>query len=267
MRLDKYLVEECSVRSRARAAELIRTGKVECDGETVLKQSFDVPDGAVVVVKEEPFPSVGRGALKLLHALDEFRFSPDGLVCLDIGASTGGFTDVLLRQNVAKVYAVDSGHGQLSASLKDDPRVVNLEGFNAKELSPDTLGVTVDLAVCDVSFISQTLLHAPVRSVLRDRGAFIGLVKPQFELSRKEISKGGIVKDADYRFNAAERVYLSLIDNGFSVKGFCVSPIEGGDGNVEFLIFAVVSDDTSAVTLSDVERIVYENRDLTEKRQ
>ena len=188
-------------------------------------------------------------------------------MCIDVGASTGGFTDVLLRRGASKVYAVDSGHGQLDASLKNDPRVIDLEGFNAKTLSPDTLGATADIAVCDVSFISQTLLHSAVRSVLKDRGTFVGLVKPQFELARKNLSKHGIVIDVSARYKAAERVSLSLIGCGFSLKDFCTSPITGGDGNVEYLICACASNDISKISLSDIERIVYENRDSSTKRQ
>ena len=268
MRLDKFLVEKGLVKSRTYAAELIKNGKIKCDEKVVIKASFDVVEDTVVAVEEELFPYVGRGALKLVHALEVFDLSPLGKICLDVGASTGGFTDVLLRGDAVKVFAVDSGHGQLDLRLKDDPRVVDLEGFNAKELSRDTLGTFVDLAVCDVSFISQTLLHEPIRSVLNCGGSFIGLVKPQFELSRREISKGGIVKDVSYRFGAVERVYLSLESNGFCIKGFCNSPITGGDGNSEFLIYAVASNDTNSfVSLSDVERIVYENRNLAKERQ
>ena len=267
MRIDKYLVEKGLVKSRVRAAEFIKKGKIVCNGSVVQKASFDVPEDAVVTVDDDEVTYVGRGALKLSYALDNFGVSPCGCVCVDVGASTGGFTDVLLHRGALKVYAVDTGHGQLDASLKNDPRVVDMEGFNAKTLSPDHLGDTVDLAVCDVSFISQTLLHPAIRSVLKDKGFFIGLVKPQFELTKKDLSKHGIVKDVSARFKASERAFLSLINNGFSVKGFCVSPITGGDGNVEYLICASASDDASKIGLSDIERIVYENWDSSTKRQ
>ena len=266
MRLDKYLVENGLVKSRTRAAELIKDGKVFCGGEAVCKVSYEVPEGCDVTISGEQFPYVGRGALKLLYALDTFGVSPEGLVCADVGASTGGFTEVLLKQNAKKVYAIDSGHGQLDDSLRRSERVVSLEGFNAKQLSPEALGETCDMAVCDVSFISQTLLHSPIRSILKDSGVYVGLVKPQFELSREMISKGGIVKSAEHRFAAAKRVYLSLISNGFSVKGFCASPVTGGDGNIEFLLLASAASDDPTVTLDDIERIVFnENRNSSKK--
>ena len=268
MRLDRYLVENALAKSRARAVELIKDGRVKCGGETVSKPSFEVEDGCEVTVEGEAFNYVGRGALKLICALDTFGVSPDGASCVDVGASTGGFTEVLLRRGAARVFAVDSGHGQLDRRLKDDQRVVDMEGFNAKELCAEALGGAVDIAVCDVSFISQTLLHAPIRSALKDGGTFIALVKPQFELTRGDLSKGGVVKDARRRLAAAKRVYLSLVGYGFSVAGFCASPITGGDGNIEYLICAEASSNASAVALEDIERTVLnEGRNTPEKGQ
>lgn len=262
MRLDKYLTENGYSSSRVRSAGLIKNGKVTVDGVVVTKTSFIVPEGSSVQISGGEFPYVGRGALKLLCALDSFGISPDALVCADIGASTGGFTDVLIQRNAKRVYAVDSGHGQLDPRLREDDRVVVMEGFNARDLSADDFGELCDLVVCDVSFISQTLLHAPIRSVLKDSGSYIGLVKPQFELSRSEISKGGIVKDVRNRYEAVKRVCSSLEANGFFVDRFCKSPITGGDGNIEYLILARKGKGVSHISLTEIERIVFdENRD------
>lgn len=267
MRLDKYLVDNSMVQSRARAAELIKEGKVIVDRKVVSKASYEVDETSVVEVHADPFPYVGRGALKLVYALDRFRVEPVDKTCIDIGASTGGFTDVLLQRGASAVFAVDSGHGQLAERLRNDIRVTNLEGFNARDLSPETIGVSFALAVCDVSFISQTLLHQAIRSVLDEKGIFIGLVKPQFELTKSEISKGGIVKTASLRASAAIRVHDSLIENGFFVTGFCESPIKGGDGNTEYLICAEAAGGNGVITPEEIERTVFdEYRDPSKKR-
>ncbi len=268
MRLDKYLFENSLARSRTHAAELIRSGAVLCGGETVTKPSYDVPEGCAVEVAETENMYVGRGALKLKYALERFSVDPSGMSCVDIGASTGGFTQVLLIGGARRVYAVDSGHGQLDAGLVQDTRVVSMEGFNARALTPGDIGEVVQLAVCDVSFISQTLLHAPVSSVLEDGGIFIGLVKPQFELTKKELSRGGIVRDPKARLCAVRRVYDSLIQSGFTPRAFATSPITGGDGNVEYLICAEKSKAGAALTLDEIERTVLnEDRNCPKKRQ
>ena len=268
MRLDKYLFDRSLAKSRSRAAELIKAGRVVCGGRIVDRPSFEVEDGACVEILGDEISYVSRGAYKLIGALDAFSVDPAGALCVDVGASTGGFTDVLLRRGAARVYAVDSGHGQLDASLSADSRVVSLEGINARFLSPDILGERVDIAVCDVSFISQTLLHPAIASVLKDSGTFIGLVKPQFELTKADLAKGGIVRDAKKRVEAAKRVLTSLAENGFSPTGFALSPITGGDGNVEYLICAVRSENVPGINDDMIERIVLdENRNSSEKRQ
>lgn len=268
MRLDKYLFENSLARSRTHAAELIKSGTVRCDGETVTKPSYEVSQGCAVEVAETEHVYVGRGALKLKFALESFAVDPAGMTCVDIGASTGGFTQVLLLGGVRRVYAVDSGHDQLDARLLQDMRVVSMEGFNARALTPADIGEPVQLAVCDVSFISQTLLHAPVSSVLDDGGIFIGLVKPQFELTRSQLSKGGLVRSAKARLCAVKRVYESLIENGFTPRAFAPSPITGGDGNVEYLICAEKRKDTAGLTVDEIERTVLnEDRHCSEKGQ
>lgn len=268
MRLDVYLSQNSLARSRTHAAELIRAGRVACGGVTVTRPSFAVPDGCIVEVSAAGHDYVGRGALKLEFALREFGVDPAARVCIDVGASTGGFTEVLLLGGARRVYAVDSGRGQLDKRLSSDVRVVSMEGFNARSLSPESIGETAHLAVCDVSFISQTLLHAPIASVLAEGGTFISLVKPQFELTRGELAKGGIVRSASSRLAAARRVYMSLIGNGFSPRAFAPSPITGGDGNIEYLICSSKSDSAALLTDEEIERTVMnENRCCPEKGQ
>lgn len=214
------------------------------------------------------FPYVSRGGLKLEKALRVFNVDVSSLTAVDIGASTGGFTDVLLKSGASKVYAVDSGHGQLAPKLDNDPRVISIEGFNARNLTADTLGCRVGIAVCDVSFISQTYIHAGAYDCLENNGMFIGLVKPQFECTKDALSKGGIIKDPKDRFAASERVYNSLTANGFCVCGFDISPISGGDGNIEYLICAKKSDNFDSVISIDIVRRIalYECCDCSEKR-
>lgn len=237
MRLDKYLAEHGLADSRTRAAQMIEAGLVTVNGAVQKKPSFDVPEGATVKIEGELLPYVSRGGLKLKGALDAFGISPKGLVCADIGASTGGFTDCLLQEGAVRVYAVDSGRDQLHEKLRADPRVVSMESFNARGLTPAHLGEAVDLAVTDVSFISQTLLHEAIASILKDGGIFVSLIKPQFEVGRENLGKGGIVKNPKARWEAARRVLASAMAAGLSPIAVTASPITGGDGNVEYLAY------------------------------
>ena len=232
MRLDTSLFSSGMAKSRSYAAELIKSGLVTVCGKTVTKPSLET-DGACVEITGELYPFVGRGGVKLDFALDRFGVDVSGLTAVDVGASTGGFTDCLLRRGAARVYAVDSGHGQLDEKLRADPRVVNLEGVNAKELS---LHVPVcSVAVCDVSFISQTLILPEIEKVMSPDGAFITLIKPQFECGRDALGKGGIVKDKKYHRAAVEKVVKTADGCGLYLSALCESPVRGGDGNREFL--------------------------------
>lgn len=234
MRIDVYLVEEGFCESRNRAARLIGEGKVLLDGKQVSKASLDVDCGEHSVEITEVDRYVGRGGLKLEGALEGFKIDVRGKRCIDVGASTGGFTDCLIQHGASHVCAVDSGRGQLHPSLLENIRVTSLEGFNARELSPSEFG-RFDVAVMDVSFISQTLLHAPVASVLCDGAIFITLIKPQFESGKSALGKGGIVKKGADREAAVRRVIESALLCGFSLLDVMRSPIAGGDGNREYL--------------------------------
>lgn len=251
MRLDKFLTEQGLAESRTRAARLIETGKVRIDGKVVTKPSFEMPIDAAVTVAEDDCPYVSRGGLKLAGALQAFRVDPAGLVCADVGASTGGFTHCLLTLGAQRVYAIDSGRDQLHPSLRNNPKIVSMEGCNARYLTPEQLGERIDLVVTDVSFISQTLLHPVIASILKDGGQFISLIKPQFEVGRENLGKGGIVKNQKVRREAARRVLSSAMAVGLAPIAVTASPIVGGDGNVEYLAYFIKQPFTGMIPDTD----------------
>ena len=236
-RLDQAIVALKLAESRARARALIEAGVVLVNGVAAKKPSQKVNDDSTIVVTTNPNPWVSRAALKLDHALKEFGLSPNKSICLDVGASTGGFTEVLLANGASKVYALDVGRGQLHKRLRDDPRVVNIEGMNAREI-PDGLVPTVDWIVTDVSFISlEKALPVPL-SLARKGAILVALIKPQFEVGRAHIGKGGIVRDQAAQSGARDRIEVFLANEGWQVTHRCESPIKGGDGNVEYLVAA-----------------------------
>jgi 23S rRNA (cytidine1920-2'-O)/16S rRNA (cytidine1409-2'-O)-methyltransferase len=237
-RADVFLVEHGYAASRAEAQAAIRAGNVHADGKAVLKPSQTVAANAAIEYAK-PHPYVSRGALKLVAALDRFQLSPAGLTCIDVGASTGGFTEVLLERGARKVFAVDVGHGQLHARISADPRVILLEGVNARDLMPTHVPEEVDAVVADVSFIGLKLV-LPAALKLAHKGAWlIALVKPQFEAGVGRVGKGGIVKDKSVQEEALQNIVDWLgAQPGWSVIGTMESPIAGGDGNREFLLAA-----------------------------
>lgn len=248
MRADLYLVEHGYAASRTLAQKLISEGVVTVDGRPLKKPSEDVADGAheVLVADTATTRYVGRGGLKLEAALAAFPVDVRGATVADIGASTGGFTDCLLQNGAARIFAVDSGHGQLHPRLASDARVRSMEGVNARYLSPADLACTesnfdgrVGGCVMDVSFISQTLLHPTVASLLLPEGWFISLIKPQFELTGSALGKGGVVKSEKQRRAAVDRVLASAAACGLRLCGVIESPIEGGDGNHEYLAYFI----------------------------
>lgn len=246
MRLDLYLSANGFCKSRSRAKELIVSGAVTVGGKTVTKPSYEVSDGDDVACDTAAgCRYVSRGGLKLERALEYFGISPEGLVCADIGASTGGFTDCLLQHGAARVYAVDSGTAQLDPSLSADPRVVSLENLNARYITADDIGCKCSLAVMDVSFISQTKLFSAITEILMPGGVLISLIKPQFEVGRSGIGKGGIVKDQKKRLAAIDNVCECAELHGLACRGTVLSPIEGGDGNTEYLACFVFTSERS----------------------
>jgi 23S rRNA (cytidine1920-2'-O)/16S rRNA (cytidine1409-2'-O)-methyltransferase len=237
-RLDRLLVETGLVETRSRAADLIRGGCVTVGGKAELKPGAQVSPGDELAVSPGASHHVSRGALKLEAALDAFGFDPKGRVALDIGASTGGFTEILLARGAAKVYAVDVGSGQLHAKLRTDPRVVSLEGTDARSLDRSAIREEVTAIVADVSFISLPLA-LPVALGLAAPGTWlVALVKPQFESGRAAVGKGGIVRSEAAREQAVEKVRAWLEEAGWEFAGAVDSPIRGGSGNEEYLIGA-----------------------------
>lgn len=237
MRADLFLSENGYVQSRQRAKELILGGCVEIDGKVISKPSLDIPDGEHAVSVRDALRYVGRGGLKLEAALDAFEIDVSGMVGLDVGASTGGFTDCLLQRGADLVWAVDSGSGQLAPKLLADSRVRSMEKMNARELTLRHLdGVGVDIVVMDVSFISATYLLPLFPSWMKESGHAVCLIKPQFEVGRAMIGKGGIVKDPKAHRLAVDRVLESGREAGMISRGVIPSPIRGGDGNREFLV-------------------------------
>ncbi len=239
MRLDVYLIEHGYVQSRQRAKTLIEAGSVLIDGSVVTKPAFSVSEDEVHAVSiADTLPYVGRGGLKLEAALDAFGIDPSGMTAVDIGASTGGFTDCLLQRGAARVFAIDAGENQLAAKLRKDSRVVSIEHLNARTLAPSHIGgICVDLAVMDVSFISATYILPQIPALLSGDGAMICLIKPQFEVGRSMLGKGGIVKDCAAHETAILRVLDCAESVGLSLCGLISSPIKGGDGNREFLAY------------------------------
>ena len=225
--------------SRARAQALILAGLVFAGERRVLKAGEPLSDDAAIEVRGRDHPWVSRGGVKLAHALDHFAIDPGGVTALDIGASTGGFTDVLLTRGARRVYAVDVGHGQLAWKLRQDARVVVYERVNARNLGREQIPEPVDLVVCDASFIGlATVLPAPL-ALAAEEAALVALVKPQFEAGRSQVGKGGVVRDPAIRREVCERAAAWVAAQpGWRVIGTVASPILGPEGNREFLLYA-----------------------------
>ncbi|HMK72316.1 MAG TPA: TlyA family RNA methyltransferase [Myxococcaceae bacterium] len=237
-RLDVLLVASGLAPTRARAQALVLAGQVVVGDQRVDKPGTRVPVDAALRLKGEALPFVSRGGLKLRHALDHFRLDVRGAVCVDVGASTGGFTDCLLQAGAARVHALDVGYGQLHPRLRADPRVVVHERVNARHLERAALGEAVDVAVVDVSFISLGLVLPAVLPLLGPEGLLVALIKPQFEVGRSSVGKGGVVRDEAARAAAIERVRQEVEGHGLHVLGVSDSPVLGPAGNREALLAA-----------------------------
>jgi len=237
VRLDLLLVERGLFMTRTKAQAALMAGKVLVEGRSGPKPGMMVPADVRVSVLADAVPYVSRGGLKLAAALDAFKVRIEGRTAVDVGASTGGFTDCLLQRGARKVYAVDVGHGQLDAKLRADPRVVCLERTHARDMSPALFGedaALLDLAVMDVSFISLTKVLPAVIACLRPRSKIVALIKPQFELEPKKVPKG-VVRKEEYRREAVEKVRAFALGTAFRERGLMESPVKGPKGNVEFL--------------------------------
>ena len=239
VRADQLLVARGLAESRTRAQALILAGNVFAGEKRVAKAGDLLAEDAVLTVKGRDHPWVSRGGIKLDHGLTHFGFDVTGAVALDVGSSTGGFTDVLLSRGAAKVYAVDVGTNQLAWKLRSDPRVIVHEQTNARDLTSDILPETVDIVVCDASFIGLAKVLDAALGLARPGASLVALVKPQFEAGRDEVGKGGVVRDEAVRQRVCDEAADWVRSKGWSVLGIERSPITGPEGNVEFLLGAI----------------------------
>ena len=236
-RLDQILVERGLAESRAQAQALVIAGKVYSGERRLEKPGAPTAEDLAIELRGEPHPWVSRGGVKLAAGLDAFKIEPKGAVAIDVGASTGGFTDVLLHRGAAKVYAVDVGHGQLAWTLRNDPRVVVLERINARYLAREQVPEPVDMVVCDASFIGlETVLPAAL-ALTKPSAMLVALIKPQFEVGKGRVGKGGVVRDPALHAEVCARIRDWLAAQpGWHVLGIVESPLKGPEGNIEFLI-------------------------------
>lgn len=236
-RIDQLMVRKGIVDSREKAQSLIAQGVVRVGGRQILKSSTQVPVNAAVQLGEDRIPYAGRGGLKLEAALKEFAIDPSNRVVMDVGSSTGGFTDCLLQRGAVRVFAVDVGYGQLDWHLRQDPRVVCMERTNIRYLDPRSLGGPVDLVTIDVSFISLKKVLPKVLEVLRPGGCVLALVKPQFEVGKGEVGRGGIVRERSQHERVIQDITSFSQSLGFISSGHFTSPIPGKKGNVEYFLY------------------------------
>lgn len=236
-RLDVLLVNGGYAESREKAKAMIMAGNVFVNGQREDKagSTFDVT--AAIEVKGPTLRYVSRGGLKLEKAMEAFGLEMTGKVCMDIGSSTGGFTDCMLQNGAVKVYAVDVGHGQLAWSLRQDERVVCMEKTNIRYVTPEHIGEPLDFASCDVSFISLTKVLGPARALLKEDGRMVCLIKPQFEAGREKVGKKGVVRERSVHLEVIEKIHDFALANGFSVLNLDFSPVKGPEGNIEYLIY------------------------------
>lgn len=258
MRLDSAVVERGLVKSRERAKEIIKNGGVCVNEKIITKPSFSVSDYDDIKVIGDRLRYVSRGGLKLEKAIDEFKIDFSNSVCVDLGASTGGFVDCMLQNGAKKVYAVDVGHDQLDKSLFTNPNVINLEGINVKEFSTKYTNEKVDFVTADLSFISVKNSISVIKELLKDKAFAVILIKPQFEVGKKHIGKGGIVKDKSAHIELLTTLLPFIETSQMTVEGLTVSSIKGGDGNIEYL--ALLKNETPKTAFLsgfDVKKFVF----------
>ncbi len=266
-RLDLLLVRKGFFPSRERARGEIRAGHVLVEGRTELRPGREYPEEISISLTGETLRYVSRGGLKLEKALDVFSIDPGGRVCLDCGASTGGFTDCMLQNGASKVYAVDVGYGQLAWKLRCDERVVNLERTNFRYVTKNEIPDEIDFASVDVSFISLKRIIPVMRELLKDSGEAVCLIKPQFEAGQEHLNKKGVVKDKKVHADVIDDICSFAFENGFSVIGTDYSPVKGPEGNIEYLMYIRKSDspeflcDKSGESLSEESHLALDRKE------
>ena len=259
-RLDILLVEKGICESREKAKTNIMAGLIFVDGQRVDKAGEKVKVDADIVFKGEKLKYVSRGGLKLEKAMKTFGIDLTNKVCMDIGASTGGFTDCMLQNNASKVFAVDVGYGQFAWKLRTDERVVCMEKTNIRYVTPEDIGVALDFASIDVSFISLRTIMPAVKALLGDKGEVVALIKPQFEAGRDKVGKKGVVRDKEVHLEVINTIINFLLENEFNVLGLSYSPIKGPEGNREYLVYFTKDKEREGnFELSQIEDIVNES--------
>lgn len=256
IRLDQYLVDNGLVQSRERAKALIMAGVVFVDEQKVDKAGEKINPEAKVEVRGKDIGYVSRGGLKLEKAMKSFPITPNGKVCMDIGASTGGFTDCMLQNGAQKVYAVDVGYGQLAWSLRTDERVVNMERTNIRNVTQEMLGDTIEFFSVDVSFISLKHIFPVAQRITTENATGVCLVKPQFEAGKEKVGKHGVVREPETHREVIFNAMTFAASNGFTVKGIDFSPVKGPEGNIEYLMYVEKVDDPQALPEEAVFAVV-----------
>lgn len=258
-RLDVLLVEKGYFPSREQAKRSIMAGIVFVDGERIDKAGTNVSENSLILVKDNVCPYVSRGGLKLEKMMDLYNFRLDNAACVDIGASTGGFTDCMLQNGARKVFAIDVGYGQLDWKLRNDERVINMEKCNIRYLDVDTIDKDITFISIDVSFISLKLVFAVATKLLREDGSLVCLVKPQFEAGRSQVGKGGIVRDPAVHEEVIRNVIGYGIDNGLYSHGLTYSPVTGAKGNIEYLLYMTKSQEGELIEEETIKNTVAES--------
>ena len=262
-RLDILLVEKGIFTSRERAKTSIMAGKIFVDGQRVDKAGEKVSVDAEIIFKGQEIPYVSRGGLKLEKAMKEFGISLKNKTCMDIGASTGGFTDCMLQNCAKKVFSIDVGYGQFAWKLRTDPRVVCMERTNIRYVTPDDIGELTDFASIDVSFISLKKIMPATINLLSDKGEVVALIKPQFEAGKEKVGKKGVVRDINVHNEVVKSIVDYLLSQGLNILALSYSPIKGPEGNIEYLVyFTKDKDRESKFSIDDVEIIVDQSHNL-----
>lgn len=257
IRLDVYMTEQGLTESRERAKALIMAGQVYIDNQKCDKAGMMInPDTAKPEIRGETLKYVSRGGLKLEKAMQEFPISLENKVTMDIGASTGGFTDCMLQNGAKRVFSIDVGYGQLAWKLRQDERVVNMERTNIRYVTPEEIGEKIDFASIDVSFISLKLVLPVANELLKDDGELVALIKPQFEAGREQVGKKGVVKDKNVHFEVCKNALKYATDSGFSTLGLSFSPIKGPEGNIEYLMYLKKNADENIVTDAKILEVI-----------
>lgn len=266
IRLDVYLTEKGLTSSRERAKALIMAGQVYIKNQKCDKAGTMLDENETEVqVRGEQLKYVSRGGLKLEKAMQEFPITLEGKVTMDIGASTGGFTDCMLQNGARKVYAVDVGYGQFAWKLRSDERVVNMERTNIRYVTPEDIGEPIDFASIDVSFISLKLVLPAAYNLLSPDGEIVALIKPQFEAGKGQVGKKGVVRDKNIHFDVIRGVLDFATENGFKLLGLSFSPIKGPEGNIEYLAYIKKSDETEKITDEEILAIVEKSHENLDK--